>query len=168
MRRKLNSWTCRRANCCNASPPERYMLPTAPWPPPQISFAREISPPCAHSRLHKNLELARELGAEVITTSDQDVVTAILRVARQQNVTQIVVGKPAGWRVLDLFHGGSVLNRLIRGSGNIDVYCVRAETRDSATPTPLAHWRFASTFRQYVLALGSVAVTTGLNFLLQN
>ncbi len=120
------------------------------------------------SRLHKNLELARELGAEVITTNDQDVVGAVLRVARQQNVTQIVVGKPSGWRVLDLFRGGSVLNRLIRGSGNIDVYCVRAETGNGAKPAPMQRRRFASPLRQYILALGSVAVTTGLNLLLQN
>jgi len=54
----------------------------------------------AQARLTKNLSLARELGAEVITTADTDVARALLRVARQHNVTQIVVGKPRGPRIL--------------------------------------------------------------------
>ena len=54
------------------------------------------------ARLAKNLALARELGAEIITTTDDDVVRGILRTAREQNATQIVAGKPAGWRVIEL------------------------------------------------------------------
>jgi two-component system sensor histidine kinase KdpD len=119
-------------------------------------------------RLQKNLTLARELGAEVIATTDQDVVTAILRVARQHNVTQIVVGKPAGWRVLDLFRGGSVLSRLIRESGNIDVLCVRAEAGDVARSAGPERFAFASSGRQYAVAAGVVAATTLVNLLLRN
>jgi two-component system sensor histidine kinase KdpD len=67
------------------------------------------------ARLTANLALARELGAQIITTSDSDVAHGILRVARDQNATQIVVGKPAGWRTVELLRGGSLLNRLIPG-----------------------------------------------------
>jgi two-component system sensor histidine kinase KdpD len=38
------------------------------------------------ARLCQHLALARELGAEVITTTDHDVVEALLRVAREQNL----------------------------------------------------------------------------------
>ena len=41
----------------------------------------------------KNLSLARELGAEVVVTHDNDVAAALVRVALQNNATQIVVGK---------------------------------------------------------------------------
>lgn len=119
-------------------------------------------------RLQKNLTLARELGAEVIATTDQDVVTAILRVARQHNVTQIVAGKPAGWRVWDLFRGGSVLSRLIRESGNIDVLCVRAEAGDVARSAGPERFAFASSGRQYAVAAGIVGATTLGNLLLRN
>src|SRR6266516_128634 len=98
----------------------------APWLAVYVDTGRPLSE-AEETRLQQNLALARELGAEVITTTDQDIVSALLRVARQHNVTQIVVGKPAGFRVLDLFRGGSMLSRLIRESGNIDVHCVRAE-----------------------------------------
>jgi two-component system sensor histidine kinase KdpD len=118
------------------------------------------------ARLAKNLALARELGAEIITTTDDDVVRGILRIAREQNATQIVVGKPAGWRVLELFRGGSVLNRLIRESGQIDVLVVRAGGEiPSARPLrPDNFWKID--FRTYAWAAGVVAGVTGLNAVL--
>jgi two-component system sensor histidine kinase KdpD len=118
------------------------------------------------TRLAKNLALARELGAEIITTTDDDVVRGILRTAREQNATQIVVGKTAAWRVIELFRGGSVLNRLIRESGQIDVLVVRAEGEiPSARPLrPDNLWKID--FRTYAWAAGVVAGVTGLNAVL--
>ena len=119
------------------------------------------------ARLSRHLALARELGAQVITTTDNDVARGLLRVAREQNVTQIVVGKPVGWRALELLRGGSLLNRLIRDSGHIDIHAVRAEgeapaLRESAVP------RFdAASARGYGVALGVVAAVTGVNAVLQ-
>ena len=118
------------------------------------------------ARLAKNLALARELGAEIITTTDDDVVRGLLRTAREQNATQIVVGKPAGWRVIELFRGGSVLNRLIRESGQIDVHVVRAEGEKipSRPVRPENFWKID--FRVYAWVAGIVAGVTGLNAVL--
>ena len=118
------------------------------------------------ARLAKNLTLARELGAEIITTTDDDVVRGILRTAREQNVTQMVVGKPAGWRMIELFRGGSVLNRLIRESGQIDVHVVRAEGEKvtSRPVRPENFWKID--FRIYAWVTGIIAGVTGLNALL--
>jgi len=119
------------------------------------------------TRLARHLALARELGAQVITTTDNDVARGILRVAREQNVTQIVIGKPVGWHALALLRGGSLLNRLIRDSGHVDIHAVRAEgeapgLRETAIP------RFdAASARGYGVALGVVAAVTGLNAVLQ-
>jgi two-component system sensor histidine kinase KdpD len=120
------------------------------------------------SRLARHLSLARELGAEIINTTDSDVVRGLLRVAREQNVTQLVVGKPVGWRVLDLLRGGSLLNRLIGESGHIDIHAVRAEGRAPLMRRP-ARPRFdASTARPYGLVLAVVLGVTGLNAILQH
>ena len=118
------------------------------------------------ARLAKNLALARELGAEIITTTDDDVVRGILRTAREQNATQIVVGKPAGWRVAELFRGGSVLNRVIRESGLIDVHVVRAEGEQVASRPirPENFWKID--FSTYGWVAGVVAGVTGLNAVL--
>ncbi len=138
----------------------------APWLALYVDTGRALSDE-DQSHLQKNLTLARELGAEVITTTDQDIVTALLRVARQHNVTQIVVGKPAGFRVLDLFRGGSMLSRLIRDSGNIDVHCVRAEGIDLQPRRVQRPALGARDMRGYAAALAVVGGVTGLNLILQ-
>ena len=66
-----------------------------PWLAVNVESSAVLTEP-AQAQLTKNLATARELGAEVVTTSDEDLVRGLLRVARDQNATQIVVGKPAG------------------------------------------------------------------------
>lgn len=66
----------------------------------------------------RNIKLAEELGAEIITTADENVADALIRVAREQNATQILLGKPG--RVLPFRK--SLLDQVIERSGNLDVY----------------------------------------------
>ena len=119
------------------------------------------------ARLSRHLALVRELGGQVITTTDNDVAQGLLRVAREQNVTQIVVGKPVGWRAVELFRGGSLLNRLIRESGHIDIHAVRAEGEVPSMREPVVARLEASSPRSYGVALAVVAAVTGLNAVLQ-
>lgn len=74
----------------------------------------------AKARLAQNFKLARELGAEILTTADEDIARALVRVAREQNATQILVGKPQRGSTLRK----SLLDRVIEMSGNLDVYVV--------------------------------------------
>src|SRR5208283_374487 len=83
------------------------------------------------ARLTKHLALARELGAEVVATADADIVRGLLRVAQQQNATQIIVGKPGGGGLLDRWRGGRLLRRLVRDSGHIDLHIVRPEAPEA-------------------------------------
>jgi two-component system sensor histidine kinase KdpD len=118
----------------------------------------------AEAQLEKNLATARELGAEVITTTDDDLVRGLLRVAREQNVTQIIVGKPgsAGW--LDWFlRGDRFLRRLTRESGDIDLHVVRAEKAAGGQSSPVWRLKLKSRFQQYLFAIGAVAMTAVLN-----
>ena len=118
----------------------------------------------AQAQLEKNLATARELGAQVMTTTDDDLVRGLLRVARELNVTQIIVGKPGNSRWLDWFGGGDhLLRRLTRESGDIDLHVVRADKACSGEPS--RGWRpmLESHFRQYLFAMGTVAATAVLN-----
>jgi two-component system sensor histidine kinase KdpD len=138
----------------------------APWLAVYVELAQPLNAD-EQARLARHLSLARELGAQVITTTDADVARGLLRVAREQNATQLVVGKPLGWRSLDLLRGGSLLNRLIRDSGNIDIHAVRAE-QDPPLMGRLAVPHFdAGRARAYGIALSLVAGATGLNAVLQ-
>ena len=78
-------------------------------------------------QLNKNLNLARQFGAEIITTSGDDLVKAILSVARKENITHIIIGKPRHRNVYSLFTLGRFVQRLIRYSGNIDVYVLGSD-----------------------------------------
>jgi two-component system, OmpR family, sensor histidine kinase KdpD len=118
------------------------------------------------TRLTRHFSLAKELGAEVRTTSDDDIVRGLLRIARAQNVTQIVVGKPALRRGLSFFGDRSLLARLVHESGNIDVHVVRVDAEGSRKRPPPWRMRPESGWPQYAAALGAVAAVTALNLLL--
>src|SRR5262249_52773187 len=78
------------------------------------------------TRLTRYLALARQLGAEVISTPGTDVAQAILRVAQHHNVNQIVIGKALGQRWMN-FWKRDPLRWLMRNSGNIDIHMIPSE-----------------------------------------
>jgi two-component system sensor histidine kinase KdpD len=118
--------------------------------------------------LVRTLSLARSLGASVITIAGEDLIGTLLRVAREENVTQIVVGKPRGnaWR--EFLRGGSLADRLIRRSGDIDISVVRSEAL-SDRPSPSAEQAadLRSSMREAVVGLLSVAGVTGACWLVR-
>jgi two-component system, OmpR family, sensor histidine kinase KdpD len=71
--------------------------------------------------LSKNLAFARELGGEVITTQDTDIAQGIQRVAEQNNISQIIVGKSLRKK----FFQRSPVERLTKISSGIDVHIIR-------------------------------------------
>ena len=139
----------------------------APWLAVYVELPRALNDD-EQARLARHLALARELGAQVITTADADIARGLLRVAREQNATQLVLGKPVGWRALDLLRGGSLLNRLIRESGHIDVHAVRPEGEAVLLRRPARPRLNAAAAWSYGVAFGVVAGVTGLNALLQH
>ncbi|HHW13353.1 MAG TPA: sensor histidine kinase KdpD [Firmicutes bacterium] len=91
----------------------------------------------AREQLAKNLHLAEELGAEIVTVSGDDVADEILRLARQRNVSHLIIGKPLyqGWR---RWLHGEVVDRLIRQSEGISVHVIPGKPhRVETSPAPL-------------------------------
>ncbi|HNX52727.1 MAG TPA: sensor histidine kinase KdpD [Pontiellaceae bacterium] len=86
-------------------------------------------------RVTEFLALARRLGGEVESVSGSRVAGELMRVAREQNVTQIVVGKPRQSLWMRLLSGGSLVDELLHRSGDIDVYVVRPEKSAEAVRT---------------------------------
>lgn len=72
--------------------------------------------------LNKNIELAKELGAEAVSTVDVDIVKGLLRIAKRENVTHIVIGKSHHDNFVSRLFGKDIVSRLINESGKIDVY----------------------------------------------
>ena len=138
----------------------------APWLAVHVAFPRPLRPE-AQALLDKNLALARELGAELVLARGEDIPLALVRVALEHNATQIVVGKPRGSRWRDWLSGGSLVDRLVRLGGNIDIYVVPAEPGSRRRP-PWADFEPMSRGnpREYALAAGLVAAFSGIGLVL--
>jgi two-component system, OmpR family, sensor histidine kinase KdpD len=95
-----------------------------------------------------------------VVTHDQDVTAALVRVALHHNATQIVVGKPRGSRWRDLLRGGSLVDRLVRLGGNIDIYVVPAEAKAARRSWSMFGTSPASSPTEYAIAAGTVVAVT--------
>lgn len=81
-------------------------------------------------RLEAHLRLAESLGATVTRLTGTRISKALLAYARRHNVTRIVIGKPTHSRLWDRLLG-SLLDDIVRGSGDIDVQVIRGEASNS-------------------------------------
>jgi two-component system sensor histidine kinase KdpD len=123
----------------------------ATWVAVYVERSQQLSS-TARERLASNIKLARELGAEIVTTADEDIVEGILRVAREQNVTQILIGKTSR----RLPFSKSLLDRLIEKSGELDIYVVGGEESVPAYTRRLRLPDIQSGIRQYLTATGVI------------
>jgi len=101
----------------------------AEWIVLHVASSRQRLSDSDREALTVNLRLAEQLGARPVTLTADDVVPEILAYARAQNVTRILVGKPTHSRWRDRVFG-PLLDRLIRGSRDIDVYVITGERED--------------------------------------
>jgi two-component system sensor histidine kinase KdpD len=119
-------------------------------------------------RLTRNMSLARQLGGDVVITSGQDVSDVLLRVAREQNATQIVVGKPTRSPWLHWLTGRSPAYDLIRKSGAIDVYIVQPEKRTLKERSVKRLFLSTASASEYLAAGMATALVTGAGLLVES
>ncbi|TMD69326.1 MAG: sensor histidine kinase KdpD [Chloroflexi bacterium] len=77
----------------------------------------------AKHRLEEHAVLAEDLGAEVIRTSSRDIASKLVEIARERQVTQLVLGQPARSYWEEMLRG-SIINRVLRMSSDIDIHIV--------------------------------------------
>lgn len=95
----------------------------APWIAVHVDTGEELDEN-DRATLAKNLTLARDLGAEVITTSEADIAEGIQRIARQKSVTQIILGRTPT-RFWNIFSQSSLMERLAKECSDIDLHVIR-------------------------------------------
>jgi two-component system sensor histidine kinase KdpD len=100
-------------------------------------------------QLAKNIRLARELGAEVMSTSGDDPGEALVRVAHRENCTQLLIGKP---RPGTFRSSGRILAHVIERSGDLDVYVVGGDPGPADKRLRLTIPEFRSGPGSYVIA----------------
>jgi two-component system, OmpR family, sensor histidine kinase KdpD len=120
--------------------------------------------------LHRNLELARKLGAEISTITADDVAAAIIACARQKHASQIIIGKSDQPGLRRFFLRPRLTQRIIRLSGSIDVLVLQEkdfspQKNRRRAPPAWRSWRFFD----YALGLLLVLLLTAFNaFVLPN
>ena len=155
---RLVRWTRRMAYNLNA-----------PWLAVYVETARPLTE-AMRAQVTRTLTLARELGGEVISTAGEDIPHELVRVARQHNVTQMVIGKPLRSFWLDLVWDRFLVNRLIHSSGDIDIYVVTGNTGETTPPRARPRGRpqawpafFHSGLNQYLWAVAAIAAVSIIN-----
>jgi two-component system, OmpR family, sensor histidine kinase KdpD len=115
--------------------------------------------PDQQDRLMNILRLAERLGAKTATIQGRSVAAAMTEYASKNNITKVLVGKPADRRWWNL-PGRSVASQIIRQSEHIDVYIVGGDRgvaleRDkTVTAQPSRRWR------RYLLGLALVVLSS--------
>ncbi len=117
-------------------------------------------PADARERVNRTLRLAEQLGAETVTLSGNMMSDEILAYARSRNVSKIVIGKPARslWKRIVL---GSIVDALVRGSGEIDIYVISGEKAPETVRFTLTGPRRADWWG-YGVAVAVVALCTAI------
>lgn len=118
------------------------------------------------SRLMNHLNLARDLGAEVVTTHDLDIANALKRVAVQKDITRIVIGRTPKVKkeFLDFFRE-SLLDRLEKDNKQLDIIVLRQDKLTHIYQKFLPVFAAKSPIKMYSLSLLAVLVLTLINAL---
>ena len=109
-------------DCCTSSPSRRRGLLTKTWMVMKLT-AIFLFVGC--------LEVSARTNAQTVTLSALNAAEEVLAYARAHNATKIVVGKPTHPRWRDKVFG-SMLDQLVRGSGDVDVYVITGDVEGEA------------------------------------
>lgn len=130
-----------------------------------VESDRQVDRPIEEQRqAQEALRLAERLGMQTLSSGGHDIVAEILRIAQERNATLIVVGKPlkSRWRE---FVGGSVVDELVRRSGDIDVHVITGEADDSTRRR--TEERVPQPWNGIVATVAVTALATGLCYVLR-
>ena len=129
------------------------------------SASRPELNPINRERIDIAMQLAEDLGARTRRLTGRSIPESVLAYARKHNVTKIIVGKPIHSRIREFF-SGSIVDKLIYSSGEIDVYVINSSSDVKQSILP-SEWRPHRPLSRYLFALGLVAIATLLGMLVQ-
>ncbi|HEX4195324.1 MAG TPA: sensor histidine kinase KdpD, partial [Stellaceae bacterium] len=142
----------------------------APWTAIYVETARyQRLDDAARDRIAEALRLAERLGGQTMTIPGRAIAEDVVAFAKDNNITQIVIGKSERSRWFEMLHG-SVVHDLVRSAGNISVHVIAGEAGDGE---PAAASGMATEPKKklelgpYLVSTGIVAVALGIGLALQ-
>jgi len=132
-----------------------------------VETSRKLST-TENTQLNKNIYLARQLGIKFRFVTSSDMVKAIVDFAQKENITHIIIGKPRVRNLLTLLRLGNFVNKLIRYSGNIDVYILGSDVQSTEKfKESISMPSFTTNIRQYYISSLIIVFTAAICFLLK-
>jgi two-component system, OmpR family, sensor histidine kinase KdpD len=133
----------------------------ASWVAVTVQTGRDAEDPERAKRLDAALRLAERLGGQTERLIGPDLPGEVLRYARRENITQIVVGRSrAGW--IAALAGRSLSAALVRRSANIGVHIVTGEREESTARAARPNLPWARVSVEFSAAAASVAAAVVL------
>jgi len=136
-------------------------LMDAPWIAVTVERPGVSLDHAARQRLDEVMKLAESLGAETQTLTGGDIPGELLRFAKFENVTQIVVGRASGGYLSELLRR-SLPHELVRRTPDIAIHLI---TRETESPPRASRWfshrRISMQPLQFLYATLAVAVALG-------
>ncbi|MBP1683348.1 MAG: osmosensitive channel signal transduction histidine kinase, partial [Ignavibacteriaceae bacterium] len=138
----------------------------APWIAVYVETDQKISEDNKNI-LSKNFKLVKELDGELLTTQDINIIDGLVRAAKENNVTQIIIGKSRKTKFQKLFSKTDFIKSLINKSGDIDVYVVGGEREEPKSILYDFKSVSHSTIPKYFFAALIVALFVLISFYIQ-
>jgi two-component system sensor histidine kinase KdpD len=112
--------------------------------------------------LTDTLNLAEQLGAKLVMINGTDIAEEILKYAKENDITQVVIGKPLRSIFLG-FIKGSPVSRLLHARAGFEIHLITPTADKDVPEIKKAKTGLAFQFEHYMLALLMVAGITILN-----
>jgi two-component system sensor histidine kinase KdpD len=144
----------------------------APWTAIYVETARyQRLDDAARDRIAEALRLAERLGGQTMTIPGRGIAEDVVAFAKDNNITQIVIGKSERSRWFEMLHG-SVVHDLVRTAGNISVHVIAGEAAASGGDAAAASGMTTEPKKKlelgpYLVSTGIVAVALGIGLALQ-
>src|SRR5262245_18455823 len=135
-------------------------LMDAPWIAVTVERPGTTLDDAGRQRLDEAMKLAQSLGAETQTLTGTDLPAELLRFAKFENVTQIVVGRPRGSFFSELL-GRSLPYELVHRTQDIAIHLVTKES-EASTKRPFFRWPSTLQTNPWNFLFAAVAVTGAL------
>ncbi len=141
----------------------------APWTALYVETARyQRLDDTARDRIAEALRLAERLGGQTMTIPGRGIAEDVVAYAKDNNITQIVIGKSERSRWFEMLHG-SVVHDLVRSAGNISVHVIAGEAGEGepAAAGVASEPRKKLSPGPYLASTGIVAVALAVGLALQ-
>ena len=114
--------------------------------------------------LENNFRLAERLGGDTYTLTAKDIASELIAYARDRNVTKIVISKKTQSRFKTFFLG-SLIDELLRRSGDIDIYAIQGGYEKSHRFLPIITLQHTSTWQEYLLSVFVIFLVSVIGFI---